>query len=216
MKKTLILFAILFFVSSQLFGQMSTANLSIEQKIKTNFTSQKITKSFNSVKLESNSDQNSRLILGLLLGVNMYNAGDGASLGLSLGYVKKYGGYIKFRGNTGVTNNNILGELKDETTLTNLTGGKSVGEYYLVAGGMLGFTNNFYSYAGLGYGSRSFLAETEADKYYKLTDYSTTGLVADLGIMYAFKNNFALSLGVNALFGSNVYVITEFGFNFTF
>lgn len=122
---------------------------------------------------------------GIHPGVQPYHK----SGGLMLGYVKKFGGYVKFRSDFNKnkpsymcdSNGSISGDgffwangSADNMTRTRMQ---------ITGGALIRFASWCYPYIGAGYGTRSVLWKDNMGKWAEVSDYSYKGITAEAGLI---------------------------------
>ena len=125
--------------------------------------------------------------------------GEVPSVGIMLGIVKKWGGYVKVKSNFSSQSTSLVCDKEGYIEGTNdqawLTGKSASSRFALTAGVLYRVTLPFYLYAGGGFGSKKQAWEMPNDTWAEVSDGSTEGIEAELGGIYRF-NNYAVSAGV--------------------
>lgn len=121
------------------------------------------------------------------------------SYGLMIGYVKKWGGYLKVRSNFVFPKTSLVctsdGKVEGGGTIWT-TGQTKLSNLNITAGGMYRATKWLYPYIGAGYGSRKYYWEDHTGAWATVKDYSFTGVSVDAGAVLKF-GMFACSVGVS-------------------
>lgn len=165
----------------------------------------------------------SRFIVQAIVGVNPSNISkfsvSDLSYGLMVGWSKKLGAYIKFRSNFNFQSTSLsglsTGELSDKGYFW--TNGKSKSPFMLgTVGALFNISKMVYINMGVGYGSR-ILAWQSVDNstWIKISDYSHTGIAADLGVLLRF-GMVSVSAGASAIINNGVYFQPEIGVGIIF
>lgn len=120
------------------------------------------------------------------------------SYGLMVGFVKKFGGYIRAKSDfrfdlktVGVCNEQ--GVMDGQQAW--LTGNTKSNRWAITAGGLARVLSSLYVYAGVGYGQRTLAWENSAGEYYKVSSSSFSGVESELGVVFRF-GAFAVSAGM--------------------
>lgn len=121
------------------------------------------------------------------------------SYGLMAGFVKRTGGYVKFRHSFSKVSDNG-GECNDEgvsaTGQTRWYSGRTEKSRMAVTAGVLQqLWKPVYLYAGVGYGVRKLSWETTGGEWIKNTDHSFKGIEAEIGGIVRY-GRLAVSLGI--------------------
>lgn len=121
------------------------------------------------------------------------------SYGLMLGYVKKFGGYVKFRsdfqfGKAAYTCNRH-GEI-DGGGLLWTSGAQRKSRLQATGGALFRLTQWLYPYAGVGYGSREVQWQDYEGNWAKVSNYSCKGIAAEAGAIVKI-GPVALSVGAS-------------------
>lgn len=121
------------------------------------------------------------------------------SYGLMLGYVKKFGGYAKFRSDFNFAQGSYLcnsaGEIEGGGYLW-ASGAKRQSRMQATAGVLFRAAKWLYPYAGAGYGSRSVQWQDWEGNWAQISDYSCTGVAAEAGLILKM-GPVAVSAGVS-------------------
>ena len=123
------------------------------------------------------------------------------SAGVMLGYVKRIGGYVKFRSNFNFTNSSYTCTSNGATENGDLlltTGESNVGFSLATVGGLVRLTKNLYSYVGVGYSDTEVLWEDYKGKWVRVVDYSNNGLAMESGIQFKFEKAM-FTVGISAM-----------------
>jgi hypothetical protein len=136
--------------------------------------------------------------------------------GLSLGYCKKWGGYVQYRSDLLQVENTSLTESMLKDVDENFSGGEK--KYFrssITAGGMLRLFSFMYIYGGLGYGKygavyKAKMGKGSSEFYTSETFYNdafyTAGLIKGLELEYGITFrvwDIAASVGYSTIAGSN-------------
>ena len=125
--------------------------------------------------------------------------GEVNSLGIMLGIVKKWGGYVKVKHSFTGQSTSLVCDKEGYIEGTNdqawLTGESANSRFALTGGVLYRVVLPFYLYAGGGFGYKKVAWEMPNDTWAEVSDGSTEGVEAELGGIYRF-NNFAVSAGV--------------------
>lgn len=127
--------------------------------------------------------------------------GEVTSMGIMLGIVKKWGGYVKvkhsFSGQSTSLVCNDQGYIEGTNDQAWLTGNSASSRFALTGGLLYRVALPFYLYAGGGFGNKKLAWEMPNDTWAEVSDASTEGFEVELGGIYRIKN-FALSAGVQS------------------
>lgn len=121
------------------------------------------------------------------------------SCGVMLGYVKKFGGYVKIRTNFRSSQSAYQVDKSGKIDGGGIiwTNGEQRKARLQATGGVLFRLNRWlYPYAGLGYGSRDVLWQDYREDWARVTDYSCKGVAAEVGAI-AKIGPVAFSAGVS-------------------
>ena len=125
--------------------------------------------------------------------------GEVPSVGIMLGIVKKWGGYVKIKSNFSSQSTSLVcndqGYIEGTNDQAWLTGKSASSRFALTGGVLYRVVLPFYLYAGGGFGSKKQAWEMPNDTWAEVSDASTEGFEAELGGIYRFKN-YAVSAGV--------------------
>lgn len=139
------------------------------------------------------------------------------SYGLMLGYVKKFGGYVKFRSNFNFSTASygcFSSGLTDSGDQLYTSGSSPRYSRIQATGGLLlSLSKNIYPYAGVGYGTRGVQWEDYAGEWAQVTDYTYKGIAAEAGVTFKFG---VLSLSVGASTTAFKYSDLELGIGLMF
>lgn len=128
------------------------------------------------------------------------NFSSAMSYGLTIGWAKRFGVYLKGRSNFKFTKTQIecnsSGEAADGNGWYWMTGESQVSRLNATGGLLVYAGRGIYLYAGGGYGSRTLAWKTTDGQWAKITDYSFSGVALDLGLMAKF-GPVSVSLGAN-------------------
>ena len=108
------------------------------------------------------------------------------SYGLMLGYVKKWGGYAKFRSDYHFGSAEYICDKQgniDGGGLIWTNGLQRKSRLQATGGALFSMTQWLYSYAGVGYGYRSVQWQDYYGKWAKVSDYSCNGISAEAGLI---------------------------------
>ncbi len=138
------------------------------------------------------------------------------SYGLMLGYVKKFGGYVKYRSDfvsvapsySCTSTGNINGG-----GLFWASGNQKKSRMQATGGFMLRVSQSMYPYVGAGYGSRGVYWEDHNNKWAEVSDYSCKGVAAEAGMIFKF-GPLAVSAGVSTT--AFKYIEAEVGIGMMF
>lgn len=138
------------------------------------------------------------------------------SYGVMLGYVKKFGAYVRVRSDF-----NKVPETSKMCSSTGIvdgyqgwfTGNSQMSRTSVTGGGLIKIMNPLYLYAGAGYGVRNLVWEMYDGTYAKVRGSSYQGLETELGLILR-AGPVALSAGISA----NSFKVPEasLGFGFMF
>ena len=121
------------------------------------------------------------------------------SYGLMLGYVKKFGGYAKFRSDFNFAQGSYLcnsaGEIEGGGYLW-ASGAKRQSRMQATAGVLFRAAKWLYPYAGVGYGTRSVQWQDWEGNWAQVSDYSCAGVAAEAGLILKL-GPVAVSAGVS-------------------
>lgn len=137
------------------------------------------------------------------------------SYGLMLGYVRKVGGYAKFRSDFGSADPSYEC-YSDGTTDSGCfwaSGSQKKTRVQATAGLLLRATGNVFPYIGAGYGSRGVYWEDASDQWAQVADYSCKGIAAEAGLIFKI-GQVAFSAGVSST--AFKYVEAEVGIGLMF
>ena len=133
------------------------------------------------------------------LGLDMTNISDfnvqRMSYSLSVGWMKRWGGYINFKTN-GVFQNYEKSVYSPDYIWT--TGEAKVPHLTIAAGAMFAIIPQLYVNLGAGYGRRQLLWEDMNYDWVKIGEYSTSGILLDLGIN-ARLGKFTFGIGTSCI-----------------
>ena len=125
--------------------------------------------------------------------------GEVPSVGIMLGIVKKWGGYVKIKSNFSSQSTSLVcndqGYIEGTNDQAWLTGKSASSRFALTGGVLYRVVLPFYLYAGGGFGSKKQAWEMPNNTWAEVSDASTEGFEAELGGIYRFKN-YAVSAGV--------------------
>lgn len=111
------------------------------------------------------------------------------SYGLMLGYVKKFGGYIKFRSDFNFAQPsyqcNANGEI-DGGGLIWSSGKQRKSRMQATCGALFRLAGWCYPYVGAGYGSRGVQWQDYEGQWAQVSDYSCKGIAAEAGLILKF------------------------------
>lgn len=121
------------------------------------------------------------------------------SYGLMLGYVKKFGGYIKFRSDFNFAQAsyqcNSIGEIDGGGYMWS-SGARRQSRLQATGGVLFRAAKWLYPYAGVGYGSRSVHWQDWEGNWAQVSDYSCAGVAAEAGLILKL-GPVAVSAGVS-------------------
>lgn len=121
------------------------------------------------------------------------------SYGAMLGYVKKFGGYVKFRSDFNSINSSYLcsrnGEVEGGGNMW-ASGKQAKARIHATGGFMLRATKWLYPYVGAGYGSRNVYWQDYEGEWAMVSDYSCKGLAVEAGAILKL-GPVAISAGVS-------------------
>ena len=137
------------------------------------------------------------------------------SYGAMLGYVKKFGGYVKFRSdfNSVSPAYNCTSDGKMDNGVFWASGLQKKTRMQATAGMLFRLSGSVYPYVGAGYGSRGVYWEDSGNSWAKVTDYSCTGVAAEAGMIFRM-GPVAVSAGVSTT--SFKYIEAEVGIGVMF
>jgi hypothetical protein len=135
-----------------------------------------------------------------------------APLGLSLGYCKRWGGYMQVRTSTDFGAYSVEPGIFSTIDFSK----KSYSRLALTAGAMARIFNGCYLYAGVGYGSYGAAYLVDNSSYY--CPSLQKGVEAEGGVRILLWNLLSLSAGYNTMFssGSQRFADVHFGVGFGF
>ena len=139
-------------------------------------------------KAESNVGKNSKFFGTLNFA---YSAAPQMSFGFSVGQVKRFGWFVSamtsgsFNGFSAAGNCDADGYL-DDGSLPLYSGETSKDRLSVMAGGLMGLTDNLYARVGVGYGVRNLCWQTEEGQYYRNAPYSVSGVDVSAGLQAHF------------------------------
>ncbi len=121
------------------------------------------------------------------------------SYGLMLGYVKKFGGYVKFRSDFQFGKPSYIcnkaGEIEGGGMLWT-SGAQRKSRLQVTGGALFRLTKWLYPYAGVGYGSRDVQWQDYQGNWAQVSNYSCKGISAEAGAIVKM-GPVALSAGVS-------------------
>lgn len=120
------------------------------------------------------------------------------SYGAMLGYVKKVGGYAKFRSDfSSVTPSyDCVSDGTFDGGLFWASGRQKKSRMQATAGVLFRISKSVYPYVGAGYGSRGVYWEDHSGSWAQVTDYSCKGVAAEAGMIFKL-GPVAVSAGVS-------------------
>lgn len=121
------------------------------------------------------------------------------SYGLMLGYVKKFGGYVKFRSNFASAAPSYVCTSGGEVSGGGLfwaSGGQVKTRMQATGGLLVRVSRNIYPYVGAGYGNRGVYWEDYKGNWAEVVDYSCKGVAAEAGLICKI-GPLAVSAGVS-------------------
>lgn len=137
------------------------------------------------------------------------------SYGVMMGYVKKFGGYAKFRSDFGSVDPAY--ECMSDGTMDGgyfwASGARKKARFQATAGLLLRASGNIYPYVGAGYGSRGVYWQDSNGEWAQVKDYSCKGISAEAGLICKI-GPVALSAGVSST--AFKYVEAEIGIGVMF
>lgn len=130
------------------------------------------------------------------------------SYGLMLGYVKKFGGYVKFRSDFQFGNANYscnkAGEI-DGGGMLWANGKQRRSRMQITGGTLFRLAQWLYPYVGAGYGARNVQWQDFQEQWAQVSNYSCKGIAAEAGAIVKM-DMVALSVGVS----TTAFSYTEF------
>lgn len=129
------------------------------------------------------------------------------SYGIMVGYVRKFGGYIRAKSNfkfiKSSYSSNQYGELGDGSYMWT-SGNSDRGSWQVLAGGLYRASRHFYPYVGIGYGVRNIYWEDTEGLWAKISDISCSNVAAEAGFILKC-GPIALSPGVSTIGFKHIY-----------
>lgn len=137
------------------------------------------------------------------------------SYGAMIGYVKKFGGYVKFRSdfNSVTPAYNCTSDGKMDNGVFWSSGEQKKTRMQATAGMLFRLSKSVYPYVGAGYGSRGVYWEDSGNSWAQVTDYSCAGVASEAGMIFRM-GPVAVSAGVSTT--SFKYVEAEVGIGVMF
>lgn len=120
------------------------------------------------------------------------------SYGLMLGYVKKFGGYVKFRSDFVSASPAYLCDRQGMTDggIIWATGEQRKSRMLATGGALFRVAKWFYPYVGAGYGSRNVYWQDYEGQWAKVVDFSCKGIALEVGTIFKL-GPVAISAGVS-------------------
>lgn len=120
------------------------------------------------------------------------------SYGLMIGYVQKFGGYVKFRSdfNFVTPSYDCTSDGKMDNGVFWATGQQQESRIQMTGGMLFRLSNSIYPYVGVGCGSRGVYWEDFGNVWAQVSDYSCRGVAAEAGMIFRM-GPMALSVGVS-------------------
>ena len=120
------------------------------------------------------------------------------SYGLMLGYVKKFGGYVKFRSDFVSASPAYLCDRQGMTDggIICATGEQRKSRMLATGGALFRVAKWFYPYVGAGYGSRNVYWQDYEGQWAKVVDFSCKGIALEVGTIFKL-GPVAISAGVS-------------------
>lgn len=125
-----------------------------------------------------------------------YSLGNTTSYSLMLGYVKKYGSYVKIKSSFSSKEKASKGDVDDAF----YNGNTNKGRFSIYVGAIRQLHPYIFLYAGIGYGNKWLQWETVSNTIIEIQSSTYSGIDPEIGVLFKIKM-FTLGGGFNCLVG---------------
>lgn len=154
--------------------------------------------------VKPNQEYSGRIMIMPVLGFDLFNKGDFSSqkltYGLSAGWVKRWGGYAKFKTNAVFPEES--GSISYDLNNIWTTGNTKIQNWSVSAGALFAVIPQLYLNFGASYGVKKIYWEDINQNWKLIIPYSVNGIGVDVGLTARFSA-FSIGLGSSFLFNTN-------------